>query len=78
MVTTLLTKSKKAVIMYPGDGSVYITSVAYLRMLIDGKANGNLMVWKQLKSADDNNDFGNLDKQSAKKNESKGFDFESL
>lgn len=75
MVTTMLTKSKKAILMYPGDGSVYITSVVFMKMLIEGKAKGNMMVWKQLKGADDRG-MGEL--EFKKKRSEKGFDFDRI
>jgi hypothetical protein len=77
MTTLALSKSKKAVLFYPGDGSVFITSVAYMRMLLDEKAKGNLLIMKELKGADDNG-IGNFSLTDKKKERDKGFDFGSM
>jgi len=58
MVSTLLSKSGRALLLYPGDGSVWVTSVVYMRMVLDGRSKGPL-VWKRLDSAVDNG-VGNL------------------
>lgn len=77
MATLALSKSKKAVLFYPGDGSVYITSVAFLRMLLDEKAKGNLLVMKELKGADDKG-IGNFKLTDKKKERETGFDFSKI
>ena len=38
------------------DKRVWITSVAFLRMLIDGKAKGNIIMLKELTEASSNGD----------------------
>ena len=43
-----LSKSRNAVLFMSGDGKVFITSVKYLRRLIDGQLNGDLLFCKQL------------------------------
>lgn len=44
VVVLQLSKSGKAVLVFPGDGSVFMTSVKWLRMLLDGRANGGKIV----------------------------------
>ena len=53
MGSLVLSKSGRGVLLYPGDGSVWITSVKYLKMLLDGELKGNVLVLKELSGADD-------------------------
>lgn len=53
MGSLVLSKSGRAVLFYPGDGSVWVTSVSFLRLLLDGKLRGNLLVLKPLGGAVD-------------------------
>ena len=79
MTTLALSKSKKAVLFYPGDGSVYITSVAFLRMLLDQKAKGNMLILKELRGASDDG-IGSIDlsKTKSSKSEGRNFDFSKM
>jgi len=48
-----LSKSRKAVLLMPGDGRVFITSVSYLKKLVDGQLNGDMLACQQLSQAAD-------------------------
>ena len=67
MVGALLSKSGKGVLLYPGDGSVWITSSVYLRLLLDGKLRG-VLVFKELRGASDKG-LGGLVRTSVHKGE---------
>lgn len=65
MGSLVLSKSGLAVLLYPGDGSVWVTSVKYLKMLIGKELRGNVLVLKQLGDATDRG-LGDLDHKSQK------------
>lgn len=48
-----LSKSKKAVLINVGDGRILMTSVVFLRKLLDGQAHGNMIFLMDLNSAKD-------------------------
>ena len=54
MVSLVLSKSGRGVLFYPGDGSVHVSSVKFVRMLLDSELRGNLLVFKMLGEANDN------------------------
>lgn len=51
VVVASLSKSGRAVFVFPGDGSVWMVPAYLLRMLVDGRANGGKVVFKQLSGA---------------------------
>ena len=61
MAFAQLTKSKKAILINVGDGRIFVTSVAYMRGLVDGVAHGNMIFLTELTKAKDNG-LGSLDK----------------
>ena len=77
MATLALSKSKKGILVYPGDGSVYLTSVAWVEMLIAGKARGNLIVLQEMKGASDNG-IGNVATYKQDKAKEGAFDFNKI
>lgn len=54
MVFLSLTKSKNAVLIHCSDGALYVTSVSWLRMLLDGKARGDMIMCTELSKAKSN------------------------
>jgi len=56
-----LTQSKKAVLINVGDGRIFVTSVKWLQMLLDGKAKGDMIFLTELTKAKDDG-LGSLDK----------------
>jgi len=42
-ISVRLSKSGKAVLIYDLDGNAFMTSVAYMKMLIEGKARNNMI-----------------------------------
>ena len=54
MGSVCLSRSGKAVLFFPGDGSAWVTSVKFLRLLLDGELKGNLLVLSELGGAVDN------------------------
>jgi len=51
MMSCRLSKSGKAVLVYTEEGEAYMTSVAYMRMLIDGKARNNMIALRAMGGA---------------------------
>ena len=43
-----LSKSGKAILVYDNDGYCYMTSVAYMKMLIEGKARNNMIALRKM------------------------------
>lgn len=48
-----LSKSKKAVLVNVGDGRIFVTSVSWMRMLLDGNAKGDMIFLTELTRAVD-------------------------
>lgn len=48
-----LTRSKKAVLINVGDGRIFVTSVKWFQMLLDGRANGDMIFLTELTKAKD-------------------------
>jgi hypothetical protein len=51
MTFLTLTRSGKAVLVHCSDGQVDVTSVTYLKMLLDGKMRGNMLACTNLSRA---------------------------
>ena len=52
MASLKLSKSKKALLVSTGDGRLYVTSVVYLKMLLEGKLKGNYLTLNPIDGAD--------------------------
>ena len=65
MATLHLTKSGKGLIFITDNGS-FMTSVAYVKMLIEGKANGNFIMLNNADRAQNNGVAADVEKVEEK------------